>query len=172
MRLILPGCPGENARMGEKQPQGAKQLAIKKYANRRYYDSLQSRHLTLDEIRKLIQQGYDLRVTDAASGVDITIRVLAQIILDLDPRKLDSFPAPLLIQLIQSNEQSAKDLIAKHFSVVPQQNREQAEGDSVRPAAMPDSKPDSNKQGQEPAAASVSPNDDLSELLRALQSGQ
>ena len=39
-----------------------KRLELKKYPNRRYYDATHSRHLTLDEIQSLIQQGYDIQV--------------------------------------------------------------------------------------------------------------
>ena len=53
-----------------------KRLEIKKYPNRRYYDATHSKHLTLDEIRGLIQQGYDLRVVDAKTSADITAQVL------------------------------------------------------------------------------------------------
>jgi len=94
----------------------AKTLEIKKYPNRRYYDATHSRHLTLDEIRALIQQGYDLRVIDAKTRADITAQVLTQIILELDTPKLDSLPVPLLVRLIRMNDQLVKDFIEKYFN--------------------------------------------------------
>lgn len=94
----------------------AKRLEIKKYANRRYYDATHSRHLTLDEIRTLIQQGYDLRVVDARNSLDITPQVLTQIILELDTSKLDSLPVPLLLRIIRLNDQLVKDFIEKYFN--------------------------------------------------------
>jgi polyhydroxyalkanoate synthesis repressor PhaR len=94
----------------------AKRLEIKKYPNRRYYDATHSRHLTLDEIRALIQQGYDLRVIDAKTGSDITAQVLTQIILELDTPKLDSLPVPLLVRIIRMNDQLVKDFIEKYFN--------------------------------------------------------
>jgi len=93
-----------------------KRLEIKKYPNRRYYDATHSRHLTLDEIRSLIQQGYDLRVTDAKTSADITAQVLTQIILELDTSKLDSLPVPLLVRIIRMNDQLVKDFIEKYFN--------------------------------------------------------
>jgi len=93
-----------------------KHLEIKKYANRRYYDATHSRHLTLDEIRSLVQQGYDLRVTDAKTSADITGQVLTQIILELDTPKLDSFPVPLLVRIIRMNDQLVKDFVEKYFN--------------------------------------------------------
>jgi polyhydroxyalkanoate synthesis repressor PhaR len=91
-------------------------LEIKKYPNRRYYDATHSRHLTLEEIRSLIQQGYDMRVIDAKTSADITAQVLTQIILELDTPKLDSLPVPLLVRLIRMNDQLVKDFIEKYFN--------------------------------------------------------
>jgi polyhydroxyalkanoate synthesis repressor PhaR len=99
------------------QPEPAiKRLEIKKYPNRRYYDATHSRHLTLDEIRALIQQGYDIRVVDAKTSADITAQVLTQILLEHDTAKLDSLPVPLLVRLIQMNDQLIKDFIEKYFN--------------------------------------------------------
>src|SRR5438270_6840236 len=94
----------------------AKILEIKKYPNRRYYDATHSRHLTLDEIQGMIQQGYDIRVIDAKTSADITAQVLTQIILELDTPKLDSLPVPLLVRLIRMNDQLVKDFIEKYFN--------------------------------------------------------
>ena len=96
--------------------ESVKRLELKKYPNRRYYDATHSRHLTLDEIQSLIQQGYDIQVTDAKSGADITAQVLTQIILELDTTKLNSFPVPLLVRVIRMNDQLVKDFIDKYFN--------------------------------------------------------
>lgn len=90
-------------------------LEIRKYSNRRYYDSTKSRHLTLEEIRDLVQEGYDVRVVDSKTGTDITPKILTQIILDLDSVKLDLFPAPLLSQLIRANDQLVKGFYERFF---------------------------------------------------------
>jgi polyhydroxyalkanoate synthesis repressor PhaR len=97
------------------QPQ-EKRLEIKKYANRRYYDTTHSRHLSLEEIRDLVRDGYDLRVIDGTTSADITAQVLTQIILELDTPKLDSLPVPLLTRLIRMNDQLVKDFIEKYFN--------------------------------------------------------
>jgi polyhydroxyalkanoate synthesis repressor PhaR len=87
--------------MAQEHQSGSRKLEIKKYPNRRYYDATHSRHLTLDEIRGLIQQGYDIRVVDAKTSADITAQVLMQIILEFDAPKLDSLPVPLLVRIIR-----------------------------------------------------------------------
>ena len=93
-----------------------RRLDIKKYPNRRYYDATHSRHLTLEEIHALIQQGFDLRVVDARSGEDITAEVLTQIILEHDKAKLNSLPVPLLVRLIRVNDQLIKDFVEQYFN--------------------------------------------------------
>ncbi len=55
---------------------------IKKYANRRLYDAAESRHVTLDDLRKLIVQGEKIKVVDDKSGDDLTRSILLQIIAD------------------------------------------------------------------------------------------
>lgn len=91
-------------------------LDIRKYPNRRYYDATHSRHLTLEEIRSLISDGYDIKVTDSKSGADITAQVLTQIILELDTPKIDSFPVPLLLRMIRSNDLAVRDFVENYFN--------------------------------------------------------
>jgi len=89
---------------------------IKKYPNRRYYDVTRSRHVTLTDLYVLVRDGNEIAVTDSASGQDITNVVLAQIILEHDPPKLGLFPASLLHQAIQTNEQMVRKFIDQYFS--------------------------------------------------------
>ena len=53
---------------------------IRKYVNRRLYDTTESRYVNLDDLRKLILDGEEIRVTERATGADITTPVLLQII--------------------------------------------------------------------------------------------
>ncbi len=91
-------------------------IAIKKYPNRRYYDSSQSRHVTLEQIHQLIRDGNEVSVTDSKTGEDITSRVLAQIILEMDSLKLSLFPSQMLHMLIQSNESIVHEFVEVYFS--------------------------------------------------------
>ena len=75
----------------------SKHLDIRKYPNRRYYDATHSKHLTLDQIRDLVRDGYDIKVTDSKTGADITAQLLTQIILELETPKLDTFPVAMLV---------------------------------------------------------------------------
>jgi polyhydroxyalkanoate synthesis repressor PhaR len=88
---------------------------IKKYPNRRFYDQTRSRHVKLDELYQLVQDGHEIVVTDSA-GNDITNVVLTQLILEHDPPKLDLFPATLLHQAIQANQEMVKTFVDQYFS--------------------------------------------------------
>jgi len=102
--------------MAERTSGAPRHLQIKKYPNRRYYDATHSRHLTLSQIRSLIQQGCEVTITDGKTGADITAQVLTQIILEMETAKLDSFPVPLLVRVIRLNDQLVKDFIDKYFN--------------------------------------------------------
>ena len=90
-------------------------LEIRKYQNRRYYDSTRSRHLSLQQIHKLIIEGYDIRVLDAKTNEDITAKVLTQMLLDYEPVKLDMFSNELLTRAIRVNERLLKDFVDVYF---------------------------------------------------------
>ena len=91
-------------------------LAIKKYPNRRFYDATRSQHVTLEEIYQAVRAGHEVQITDSKRGHDITARVLAQIILELDTLKLDTFPTAMLHQLIRSNDTLVQEFVETHFS--------------------------------------------------------
>lgn len=78
-------------------------VEIRKYPNRRYYNTRESQHITLQEICDLVRDGHDIRVTDSRSGEDITGVVLTQILLELESPKLAFFPTSLLQHLIRIN---------------------------------------------------------------------
>lgn len=125
----------------DNRPAGASgPLDIRKYSNRRYYDATHSRHVTLEEIHALICAGHEIKVTDAKTGADLTAKVLAQIILERDPPKLDVFPVPLLHRLIRANEQLVKDFVDKYFNQALNsflQSQRQFEGQLRRMMGLP-----------------------------------
>ena len=76
----------------------AEERLIRKYANRRLYDAQDSRHVTLDDLRKLIAGGERLKVVDDRSGDDITRSILLQIIANQE-----QFGTPVLsLQLLEA----------------------------------------------------------------------
>ena len=81
-------------------PDSAKRVTIKKYANRRLYDTESSSYITLDKLALMIRDGRDFEVVDAKSGEDITHQVLTQIIVEEEARGSTMLPVNFLRQLI------------------------------------------------------------------------
>ena len=75
-------------------------VTIKKYANRRLYDTESSSYITLDKLAVMIRDGRDFEVLDAKSGEDITHQVLTQIIVEEEARGSTMLPVNFLRQLI------------------------------------------------------------------------
>ncbi|MEO5640489.1 MAG: polyhydroxyalkanoate synthesis repressor PhaR [Sphingomicrobium sp.] len=75
-------------------------VTIKKYANRRLYDTESSSYITLDKLAAMIRDGREFEVLDAKSGDDITHQVLTQIIVDEEARGSTLLPVNFLRQLI------------------------------------------------------------------------
>ncbi len=90
-------------------------VQLRRYPNRRYYDAARSQHLTLEEIFRLICDGQQVQISDSKTGEDITVRVLAQLILTLAPGKLAALPAELLHQIIRANESLLREFVDKYF---------------------------------------------------------
>jgi polyhydroxyalkanoate synthesis repressor PhaR len=78
----------------------ADKVTIKKYANRRLYDTESSSYITLDRLAAMIREGRDFQVVDAKTGEDITHQVLTQIIVDEESRGSTMLPVNFLRQLI------------------------------------------------------------------------
>ena len=81
-------------------PSSTKRVTIKKYANRRLYDTESSSDITLDRLAAMIREGRDFEVVDAKTGEDITHQVLTQIIVDEESRGSTMLPVNFLRQLI------------------------------------------------------------------------
>ena len=86
-------------------------VLIKKYGNRRLYDTGDSRYVTLDELAAKIRSGIDLRVVDAQSGEDLTQGTLTQIVLETG-NAAKFLPVQLLTQMIRLSD----DALAEFFS--------------------------------------------------------
>lgn len=76
-------------------------IVIKKYANRRLYDTSTSAYVTLEHLSGLVRDGKEFIVQDAKSGADLTRAVLAQIIFEQENQKDGVLPVSFLRQLIQ-----------------------------------------------------------------------
>ena len=77
---------------------------IKRYSNRKLYDTQESRYVTLEELEEMIRAGKEIRVTDASTGEDLTSVTLAQILLENELAHRAALPTALLHQLIKHGE--------------------------------------------------------------------
>lgn len=90
-------------------------IEIRKYPNRRYYNTRDSRHVTLEEIRDLVRDGHDIKVIDSRTDEDISVAVLTQILLEIESPKLAFFPADFLQHLIRVNTDMFKAMTQSYF---------------------------------------------------------
>jgi len=80
---------------------------IRKYVNRRLYDTTQSRYVNLDDLRKLIIAGASIKVVEQASGQEITTTVLLQIIEEAEKHGAHLLQPDFLAQLIRLSDKDA-----------------------------------------------------------------
>jgi polyhydroxyalkanoate synthesis repressor PhaR len=105
---------------------------IRKYANRRLYDATASRHVTLDDIRKLIGSGERVQVVDDRTGADLTRSVLLQIIAEQEQFGAPVLSVQLLETIIRFYGNPVQDMLSRYLeqgvgTVVKQQQAMQAQ---------------------------------------------
>jgi polyhydroxyalkanoate synthesis repressor PhaR len=93
------------------KPGGSKPVIVKKYANRRLYNTATSSYVTLDDLAKLIKEGGDFVAHDAKTGEDITRSVLTQIIVEQEQKGQNLLPISFLRQLISFYGDSVQFLV-------------------------------------------------------------
>ena len=86
-------------------------VVIKKYANRRLYDTSNSRYVNLEDIAALVRNGKDLQVVDASTGEDLTRVILTQIIVEDAKGQPAGLPLELLRQLIVASDRAGQEFI-------------------------------------------------------------
>ncbi|HET9230904.1 MAG TPA: polyhydroxyalkanoate synthesis repressor PhaR [Vitreimonas sp.] len=89
--------PASNETSAEAQ---GEPVIIKKYANRRLYNTAASTYVTLDHLSEMVREGVDFVVLDAKTGEDITRSVLTQIIVEMEGRGQNLLPVQFLRRLI------------------------------------------------------------------------
>src|SRR5258706_6155303 len=85
---------------------------VKRYSNRKLYDTSESRYVTLDEIARWVKGGEDVKIVENESGEDLTAVTFAQIILEEERKKNGYLSLPLLRNLIQHGEAALQNLAA------------------------------------------------------------
>jgi polyhydroxyalkanoate synthesis repressor PhaR len=90
-------------------------VIIKKYANRRLYDTESSAYITLERLAQMVRQKKQFKVVDAKSGDDITRSVLAQIIMEEESRGATMLPVNFLRQLISMYGDSMQAVVPHYL---------------------------------------------------------
>lgn len=92
-----------------------KALHLKKYTNRRLYDTEKSVYVTIEYVTDIIRKGRRIQVTDAKTGEDVTPAILTQIVLEEARKKKFLLPPPLLYLIIQYGENVLTDFFEKYL---------------------------------------------------------
>jgi len=115
-------------------------VTIKKYANRRLYDTESSAYITLDRLAEMVREGREFEVVDAKSGDDITRHVLTQIIVDEEARGSTMLPVNFLKQLIGLYGNSMQGVVPQYLEAAMDafKRNQQAIGDAFGGNALAD----------------------------------
>ena len=86
---------------------------VKRYGNRKLYDTSESRYVTLDEIGRWVKAGEEVKILENDTGEDLTAVTFAQIILEEERRKNGLLPLPILRKIIQQGEATLQDIATR-----------------------------------------------------------
>ncbi|MGA9522949.1 MAG: polyhydroxyalkanoate synthesis regulator DNA-binding domain-containing protein [Myxococcaceae bacterium] len=110
-----------NQATGSREPK-----VIKRYTNRKLYDTVESRYVTLDEIAEMVKQGVEVRIVDNRTKEDLTSVTLAQIIFE-EEKKKNRMPLSVLREIIRHPGESITEFISREVSPRVASIREEAE---------------------------------------------
>ncbi|MHB8879743.1 MAG: polyhydroxyalkanoate synthesis regulator DNA-binding domain-containing protein [Myxococcaceae bacterium] len=140
---------------------GREPKIIKRYTNRKLYDTVESRYVTLDEIAEMIKQGVEVKIVDNRSKEDLTSVTLAQIIFE-EEKKKNQMPLAVLREIIRRPSEALTGFIQKEVTPRVASIREEAESRLDRLLRRDETKKDETS----PAAPEGSP---AAELLKSSQ---
>jgi polyhydroxyalkanoate synthesis repressor PhaR len=101
--------------MASTKETGTDPVIIKKYANRRLYNTRSSSYITLDDLARMTRDGVDFQVLDAKTGADITHAILTQIIMEEETNGEQMLPVSFLRQLISMYGNSMQSLMPHYL---------------------------------------------------------
>lgn len=94
-------------------------IIIKKYSNRRLYDTDRSRYITVADVRDLVVKCVDFRIVDANTNEDITHSVLLQIILEQEHHGESIFTPEILSKIIRFYDNSLQEIFTSYLDQSP-----------------------------------------------------
>ena len=90
-------------------------IVIRKYTNRRLYDTSASRYVTIEDLATMVKDDIDFRVVDVTSGQDLTRITLVQIILDIESEGHEMLPIGVLRQLIRFYGDRMEPILSRYL---------------------------------------------------------
>ncbi len=111
---------------------------IKRYANRKLYDTEHSRYVTLDQISEMIRQGDEVKIVDNKTKEDLTTVTLAQIIFEEEKKQRSFLPLSAMRNIIQSGGEWFAEAQRRVQSILPGKKKDGAEGTDPEPAPEPE----------------------------------
>jgi polyhydroxyalkanoate synthesis repressor PhaR len=93
-------------------------VVVKKYENRRLYDTAASRYVNLDDIARMVREGLEVQVVDARSGEDLTRVILTQVIMEDAKGRESGLPLELLRKLIVTSDRATHEFLTWYLSTV------------------------------------------------------
>jgi polyhydroxyalkanoate synthesis repressor PhaR len=91
-------------------------VIIKRYGNRRLYNTETKSYVTYADLLGIIRAGIDIQVIDSTTKADVTKSVLIQVILEEEKNQKNLLPLPFLFQLLRSRETAAQDFFTNYLS--------------------------------------------------------
>jgi polyhydroxyalkanoate synthesis repressor PhaR len=88
------------------------EVLIRKYSDRRLYDTGASRYVTLGDIARMVRDGMEVRVVDGRTGKDITHIIMTQIIVEDAKERNIALPLQLLTQLVRASDKATHDFLS------------------------------------------------------------
>ena len=127
---------------------------IKRYANRKLYDTEHSRYVTLDQISEMIRNGDDVKIVDNKTKEDLTTVTLAQIIFEEEKKQRSFLPLNAMRNIIQSGGEWFAEAQRRVVSILPTKKKdgEEGDGESTDPAAEDDATDEASQKKKSVAA--------------------
>ena len=90
-------------------------ILLKKYSNRRLYDTEKSRYVTIEEVSQMVKEGHEIEIIDAQTKEDVSAFVLTQIIMEEAKKKNFLLPVPVLHLIIRYGDNALGEFIEKYL---------------------------------------------------------
>jgi polyhydroxyalkanoate synthesis repressor PhaR len=116
---------------------------IKRYSNRKLYDTEDKRYITLEQIQQLVQDGQDIKVVENQTGEDLTTVTLSQILLEQEKRKEGKLPKSFFVDLVSRSSSTVVDFMKKNVM-------HRFEGSVLEPSKVEESVDEMVKAGELP----------------------